>query len=67
MIFLARVVGYFVDSWLRRNDEESSGPGIDCMITVVICEIMIRHPGQRDRGVASRATASSARTQARPA
>jgi len=39
VIFLARVVGYFVDSWLRRNDEESSGPGIGYMITVVVCEI----------------------------
>jgi len=26
VIFLARVVGYFVDSMLRKNDEESSGP-----------------------------------------
>ncbi|AZG13055.1 protease HtpX [Cupriavidus pauculus] len=40
VIFMARVVGYFVDSWLRRNDEESSGPGIGYMITVVICEIV---------------------------
>ena len=29
-----------VDSWLRRNDEESSGPGIGYMITVVVCEIV---------------------------
>ena len=40
VIFMARVVGYFVDSWLRRNDEESSGPGIGYMITVVICELL---------------------------
>ncbi len=40
VIFLARVVGYFVDSWLRRNDEESSGPGIGYMVTVVVCEIV---------------------------
>ncbi|WP_244786317.1 protease HtpX [Cupriavidus pauculus] len=40
VIFMARVVGYFVDSWLRRNDEESSGPGIGYMITVVVCEIV---------------------------
>jgi len=40
VIFMARVVGYFVDSWLRRNDEESSGPGIGYMITVVICELV---------------------------
>ncbi|AVA37397.1 MULTISPECIES: protease HtpX [Cupriavidus] len=40
VIFMARVVGYFVDSWLRRNDEESSGPGIGYMVTVVVCEIV---------------------------
>ncbi len=40
VIFLARVVGYFVDSMLRRNDEESSGPGIGYMVTVIICEIV---------------------------
>lgn len=38
--FLSRVVGYLVDSFLRRNDEESSGPGIGYMITVVICDIL---------------------------
>jgi heat shock protein HtpX len=37
---MARVVGYFVDSMLRKNDEESSGPGIGYMVTVVICEIV---------------------------
>ncbi len=40
VIFLARVVGYFVDSMLRKNDEESSGPGIGYMVTVVVCEIV---------------------------
>src|SRR5690606_18185733 len=40
VIFLARVVGYFVDSMLRRNDEESSGPGIGYMVTVIVCEIV---------------------------
>lgn len=40
VIFMARVVGYFVDSMLRRNDEESSGPGIGYIVTVVICEIV---------------------------
>ncbi|MBI3146418.1 MAG: protease HtpX [Pseudogulbenkiania sp.] len=41
VFFLARVVGYLVDSFLRRNDEEeaSSGPGIGYMITVIVCEI----------------------------
>jgi len=40
VIFLARIVGYFVDSMLRKNDEESSGPGIGYMVTVIVCEIV---------------------------
>ncbi|WP_028455668.1 protease HtpX [Chitinilyticum litopenaei] len=40
VFFFARVVGYLVDSFLRRNDEESSGPGIGYMITVIVCEIV---------------------------
>ena len=39
-IFLSRVVGYLVDSFLRRNNEESSGPGIGYMLTSFICEIL---------------------------
>jgi len=38
--FLARVVGYAVDSFLRKDDEETSGPGIGYMITVVVCDIV---------------------------
>ena len=40
VFFLARVVGYLVDSFLRRNDEESSGPGIGYMVTVIVCDIV---------------------------
>lgn len=40
VIFISRVVGYLVDSFLRRNDEESSGPGIGYMVTSVVCEIV---------------------------
>ncbi len=40
VFFLARVVGYLVDSFLRRNDEESSGPGIGYTITVIACDIV---------------------------
>lgn len=40
VIFLARVVGYFVDSMLRKNDEESTGPGIGYIGTVIVCEIV---------------------------
>jgi len=40
VVFLSRVVGYAVDSFLRRNDEESSGPGIGYMVTSMICEVI---------------------------
>ncbi len=40
VIFLSRIVGYVVDSFLRRNDEESSGPGIGYMVTSMICEVV---------------------------
>ena len=40
VIFLARIVGYFVDSMLRKNDEENTGPGIGYMVTVIVCEIL---------------------------
>ncbi|WP_433694301.1 protease HtpX [Herbaspirillum seropedicae] len=40
VMFFARIVGYFVDSFLRRNNEENSGPGIGYMVTVFICEII---------------------------
>jgi len=40
VFFLARVVGYLVDSFLRRGDQESSGHGIGYMITVVVCDIV---------------------------
>ncbi len=40
VIFLSRVVGYLVDSLLRRSDEESSGPGIGYMVTSLICEVV---------------------------
>lgn len=40
VIFLSRVVGYLVDSFLRKNDQESSGPGIGYMVTSMICEVV---------------------------
>jgi heat shock protein HtpX len=38
VVFLARVVGFFVDKVLLRN--EGRGPGIGYMVTVFICEIV---------------------------
>lgn len=40
VVFLARLVGYAVDSFLRRNDEQSSGPGMAYMATSLICEVV---------------------------
>jgi len=41
VFFLARVVGYLVDSVLNRNsDEDSSGYGVGYMVTVFACEIL---------------------------
>ncbi|QKJ65764.1 protease HtpX [Deefgea piscis] len=40
VFFFARIVGYLVDSFLKRDNEESSGPGIGYYITVVVCDIV---------------------------
>ena len=39
VIFLARIVGFFVDQALRRNSD-SAGPGIGYTFTVIICQIV---------------------------
>ncbi|MEO0003317.1 MAG: hypothetical protein RLZZ22_1009 [Pseudomonadota bacterium] len=42
VVFLSRVVGYAVDSFLRKGDErENSGPGIGYMITSFVMEIVL--------------------------
>ncbi|MFC0252996.1 protease HtpX [Massilia consociata] len=38
VVFLARVVGYFVDKLLFRSEDR--GPGVGYMITVFVCEIL---------------------------
>jgi heat shock protein HtpX len=40
VIFLARVAGFVVDSFLRR-DQESSGPGIGYWVTSIVAEIVL--------------------------
>jgi heat shock protein HtpX len=40
VFFLSRVIGFMVDSFLRRGDDRS-GPGIGYMITVMICQIAL--------------------------
>jgi len=39
VVFLSRVVGYFVDAALRRNND-NAGPGIGYMVTVMVCQIV---------------------------
>jgi heat shock protein HtpX len=41
VVFLSRVVGYFVDSMLRKNDESSSGPGMGFYITSFVMDILL--------------------------
>ncbi len=38
--FLSRVIGFFVDNLLRKDDEESSGPGWGYTITVIVCDLL---------------------------
>ncbi|MDO8341163.1 MAG: protease HtpX [Candidatus Woesebacteria bacterium] len=40
VFFIARVVAYFVDGFLRKDGEESSGPGIGYMVTVFVCDLV---------------------------
>ena len=40
VIFIARVVGYAVDSFLRKNSDEDRGPGIGYTVTVIVCDIV---------------------------
>lgn len=42
VVFLSRVIGYAVDSFLRRGDDrESSGPGIGYMVTTIVLDIAL--------------------------
>jgi heat shock protein HtpX len=41
VVFLSRVVGYAVDSFLRRGDDRESGPGIGYMVASFVMEILL--------------------------
>ena len=41
VVFLSRVIGYAVDSFLRKNDSESSGPGIGYYVTTIVLDILL--------------------------
>jgi heat shock protein HtpX len=40
VIFISRVVGYFVDQALRKDGEENNGPGIGYMVSVFVCDLL---------------------------
>ena len=39
VIFLSRVVGYFIDQALRKNGSQSSGPGIGYTVSVIVLDL----------------------------
>ena len=41
VVFLSRVVGYAVDSFLHKNDEENTGPGMGYWITTIVLDIVL--------------------------
>ena len=41
VVFISRVVGYAVDSFLRRGDNENSGPGIGYFVTTIVMDIVL--------------------------
>jgi len=41
VVFLSRVIGYAVDSFLRRNDDGRSGPGMGYYLTTIVLDIVL--------------------------
>jgi len=41
VVFLSRVVGYLVDSFLRRGSTSNSGPGIGYFVTTIVMDIIL--------------------------
>jgi heat shock protein HtpX len=41
VVFISRVVGYAVDSFLRKNDSENTGPGIGYFVTTIVMDILL--------------------------
>ena len=41
VVFLSRVIGYAVDSFLRKGDSENSGPGMGYYITSIVLDIVL--------------------------
>ena len=71
VVFLRRVIGFAVDSFLRRNDERNSGPGIGYMLTTLVLDIVLGFAAAMvvawfSRQREFRADAGSARLLGRP-
>ncbi len=41
VVFLSRVIGYAVDSFLRRGNDNTSGPGIGYYISTIVLDIVL--------------------------
>lgn len=41
VVFLSRVIGYAVDSFLRRGSDSNSGPGIGYYVTTIVMDIVL--------------------------
>lgn len=41
VVFLSRVIGYMVDSFLRRGNDNNSGPGIGYFVTTIVLDIVL--------------------------
>ena len=41
VVFLSRVIGYAVDSFLRKGDSQNSGPGIGYWVTTIVLDIVL--------------------------
>ncbi len=41
VVFLSRVIAFAIDSFLRKGDARSSGPGIGYMVTTIVLDIVL--------------------------
>ena len=41
VVFLSRVIGYAVDSFLRKGDNDNSGPGIGYYVSTIVLDILL--------------------------
>ena len=41
VVFISRVIGYAVDSFLRRGSDQNSGPGMGYWITTIVLDIVL--------------------------